>query len=456
MLVIISDLHLTDDTTGKTINAGAFRDFRARLQELALDAAKRKSGRFQPPEAIELVLLGDIFDPLHSARWHMGEEDVRPWEHKSKPLRFQQKLAEITEAIISRNEEALAILQDLSGAHPLRLREPGRAGAAEISVPVNMTYMVGNHDWYYHLPGEGFEKIRERMRAVMGLANEPGPFPHEAEESARLFNLLRSHRTYARHGDKFDSFNYEEAQGRDAATLGDAIVVELVNRFPQEVRAQVADLPPAFVAGLDELSNVRPSLMIPVWVDALLRNAALTTRQENQVKEIWNALAEEFIALPFVQARDQPLSLDEVDGLELTLHLSTGFSFRGLARLATFVQERIWKGNLSYARHAVKEPAYEDPAFDHIVYGHTHHHELIPLRVRRHGGQPVTQFYLNSGTWHAIQQRTFSEGMVAPNFAFYHVMTYLAFFHEDERSGRPFETWSGTLGFRDHEPAGGD
>ena len=39
--------------------------------------------------------------------------------------------------------------------------------------------------------------------------------------------------------------------------------------------------------------------------------------------------------------------------------------------------------------------------------------------------------------------------MVAPNFAFYHVMTYLAFFREDERSGRPFETWSGTLGFRE-------
>lgn len=449
MLVIISDLHLTDDTTGKTINAGAFRDFRARLQELALDASRRAAGRFQPPETIELVLLGDIFDPLHSARWHSGEEQVRPWEHESKPLLFQQKIAEITEAIISRNEEALAVLRGLSGAEPLRLREPGRVGAPEIAVPVNITYMVGNHDWYYHLPGGGFEAIRHRMRQVMGLANEPGPFPHEPEESAQLFEIFRNHRTYARHGDKFDKLNYEEAQGRDAATLGDASVVELINRFPHEVRRRVGDLPPAFVAGLDELANIRPSLMVPVWVDALLRHADLASRQVYQIKEIWNGLAEQFISLPFVQARDQPLALDEVDALELSLHLSTGFSFRGLARLATFVQERIWKGDTSFARHALEEPAFEDPAFDHIVYGHTHRHEVVPLRIRRHRGRPANQFYLNSGTWHAIQQRTLSEGMVAPNFAFYHVMTYLAFFREDERSGRPFETWSGTLGFRE-------
>lgn len=448
MLVIISDIHLTDDTTGKTINAGAFRDFRARLRELAQDAARRTSRHFQPPEAIELVLLGDIFDPLHSARWHSGEEQVRPWEHRSKPLLFQKKIAEITEAIISRNHEALTVLRDLSGQRPLRLREPGRAQAPEISVPVNITYMVGNHDWYYHLPGDGYEAIRDRLRKMMGLANEPGPFPYEAEESARLFDLFRQHRIYARHGDKFDTFNYEEEQGRDAATLGDAIVVELVNRFPHEVRDRVDGLPPAFAAGLDELANVRPSLMIPVWVDALLRNAKLSGRQVRQIKEIWNGLADEFISLPFVQARDQMLALDEVDGLELTLHLSTGFSFRGLARLASFVQERIWKGNLSYARHALDEPAFQDPAFDHVAYGHTHHHEVVPLRVRRQRGRPANQFYLNSGTWHAIQQRTLSEGMVAPNFAFYHVMTYLAFFRQGERSGRPFETWSGTLGFR--------
>jgi hypothetical protein len=74
---------------------------------------------------------------------------------------------------------------------------------------------------------------------------------------------------------------------------------------------------------------------------------------------------------------------------------------------------------------------------------------VVPLRGHRFRGRTATQFYLNSGTWHAIQQRTLGEGVVAPQFAFYHVMSYLAFFQHDERSGRPFETWSGTLGFRE-------
>lgn len=30
-------------------------------------------------------------------------------------------------------------------------------------------------------------------------------------------------------------------------------------------------------------------------------------------------------------------------------------------------------------------------------------------------------------------------------FIGYHVMTYLAFFKDDERGGRPFESWSGAL-----------
>lgn len=448
MLVIVSDIHLTDGTTGNTIGAGAFRDFRARLGELVADAARRADGSFVPPAAVDLVLLGDIFDVVHSARWHLGEDQVRPWEHRAKPRLFRDKVAEITGEIITYNADALAVLKGLSSDRPLRVQNPASAAEGPAAVPVNVHYVVGNHDWYYHLPGPDFEPVRAALRTAMGLANEPGPFPHEPEESPRLLELFRRHRTYARHGDQFDSFNYEEKQGRDGATLGDAIVVGLVNRFPHAVRQQLGDLPLPFLKGLDELANVRPSLLIPVWIEALVHHAGLTPSQEREVKAIWNRLAEEFIDLPFVRERDRPLRLDDVDTLQATLHLSAGFSFSGLARLATFIQQRVWKGDSSYARHAPKEPAYLDGAVDHVVYGHTHHHEVVPLDIRREGERAIPRFYLNAGTWHAIHQRTLSEGMVAPQFAYYQVMTYLAFFTPEERGGRPFETWSGTLGVR--------
>jgi hypothetical protein len=44
MLVIISDLHLTDDTSGKTIRENAFGVFRERLRDMAFDASWRSDG----------------------------------------------------------------------------------------------------------------------------------------------------------------------------------------------------------------------------------------------------------------------------------------------------------------------------------------------------------------------------------------------------------------------------
>ena len=43
-------------------------------------------------------------------------------------------------------------------------------------------HMIGNHDWYYRLPGEAFDEIRKMVTEAMGLCNDPGPFPYELEE----------------------------------------------------------------------------------------------------------------------------------------------------------------------------------------------------------------------------------------------------------------------------------
>jgi len=45
MLVIISDLHLTDGTSGVTIHPGAFAIFAKRLRDLAERASCRADGR---------------------------------------------------------------------------------------------------------------------------------------------------------------------------------------------------------------------------------------------------------------------------------------------------------------------------------------------------------------------------------------------------------------------------
>ena len=57
MLVIISDLHLTDGTSGATISAGAFEVFAERLQDLACAASYRADGSYRPIEQLDVLLL---------------------------------------------------------------------------------------------------------------------------------------------------------------------------------------------------------------------------------------------------------------------------------------------------------------------------------------------------------------------------------------------------------------
>src|SRR5688500_7507265 len=84
MLVIISDLHLTDGTIGESLPPGAFQIFAERLRELAESASWRADGSYRPVERIDLILLGDMLDAIRSAHWGT-QEQVRPWSDPDSP-----------------------------------------------------------------------------------------------------------------------------------------------------------------------------------------------------------------------------------------------------------------------------------------------------------------------------------------------------------------------------------
>ena len=68
MLIIASDIHLTDGTCAKPISPSAFYLFADRLREMAYQASWRKDNVYRPVDGIDIVLMGDILDPLHSTR----------------------------------------------------------------------------------------------------------------------------------------------------------------------------------------------------------------------------------------------------------------------------------------------------------------------------------------------------------------------------------------------------
>jgi UDP-2,3-diacylglucosamine pyrophosphatase LpxH len=445
MLVIISDLHLTDGTSGETIRPGAFRSFRESLRELAFDASWRSDKRYVPIDGIDLVLLGDTLDVIRSTRWCGAPAQVRPWGDQNDP-RFSDLVSRITEEVIRNNQQSLSILKSLHDSEIMSLPPTSEDGGVaakplhRVPVPVRIHYLVGNHDWFFHLKGPAHDTIRKMIVDAIGLENSPNrPFPHEPFESQAIESIYRDHRVFARHGDIFDPTNYEHS--RDASSLGDAIVVELLDRFGVVVRERLGDrLPDACDAGLKEIDNVRPLSIIPIWVDGLLLNTCTPVMAE-EVKGIWNELVDEFLRLDFLKARPFGSSLL----IKLGFKISRELPMSGLSDVDAWFSSKFGRGRgESFYPYAMHEESFVDGWAKFIVYGHTHHYEIVPLQSLPQGNTVTNQIYINSGTWRPVHELArFHPGQ--KHFVGYHVMTYLSFFKGDERKGKTFESWTGAL-----------
>jgi UDP-2,3-diacylglucosamine pyrophosphatase LpxH len=454
MLIIASDIHLGDGTCGKTISASAFRLFVERLKELAFNASWRTDGNYRPIEHIDILLLGDILDPLHSTTWLAKVPDesgaVRPWTDNQAPD-YASLVKAITTNILAKNSPSIDFIKSLTSPDGLCLPaathsgQPDMSPGALVPVSVRVHYMVGNHDWYYHLPGPAFEVTRKEIIRSFGLSNPPGPFPHQLHEATDLQNLLESYQVFAQHGDLYDPLNYPKEKGRDASSLGDAFVVDIINRFPLEVERRLkGDLPPGTLEALHELANVRPVLATPLWIGSQLRQNNISPAVQRQLKEVWDEVCSDFLALPFIQGLDQPHKLDLVDVLELAVRVTDRFSFKTIDDIASWARKKFNTNERTFARHALKEQAFLNRSAMFVVYGHTHHHEIVPLDSFPGMQQATNQIYINSGTWHTY----FDLAIYKPRqqkFIPYQVLTYIAFYKGDESGGRKFETWSGTF-----------
>ena len=453
MLVIVSDLHFTDGSSGSTLSPGALPIFAQRLKELAVAASWRSDGSYRPIERMDIVLLGDVLDVIRSARW-LSVPNVRPWVNPHAP-QFVDQITRITGDILNYNEEALAVLRGLASQGQITVPPAIRTGrpAADIHgqpVPVQIHYMVGNHDWIFHLSGAKFDQLRQMAVRQMGLANRhTQPFPHDISENEELLQTMRRHKVAARHGDLFDPLCFDG--DRDASSLGDAVVIELVSRFAAEVAGRLgSELPASTLLGLQEIDNVRPLLLIPVWIYGLLERTCPSPSLRKRVKTVWDQLTDEFLSLDFVRQRDGGSPLDLIDGLDRALKFSKRLSIGWASSIAGWLNRIRGSSSDSYCHHALAEPDFRNRRAKHLVYGHTHVAESVPLDASYAEGYVLNQMYFNSGTWRRVHRQT----QLAPGqheFIASDVMSYLVFYQGDERKGRPYETWSGTLGFNTAE-----
>ena len=357
---------------------------------------------------------------------------------------------EVTRAILAKNEESMSVLRSLASGEEIKLPpatldgKPDYESRVRLPCKVRFHYMVGNHDWYYHLKGPAFDTIRLEMIQKMGLSNPASPFPFDPEESPLLMELFERHRVYARHGDIYDKFNYDREAGRDHGTIGDVFTMDVCNRFPVEVSKRYRDrLPTGIVNSLRKIANIRPVLAAPLWISGQIREYAGNHPLEDELKKVWDDISDEFLELDFVRQADKAFRFDMVDAMELIIKTSGRASFKTINDIVIWVRKKMWGGKRSFANFAVKEPAFLNGRAQHIVYGHTHYYEVVPMRLNTFAPVPESQVYFNSGTWHSYYDLAMHNPR-EQRFVPYQALTYLTFYSDEEHDGRRFETWSGS------------
>ena len=452
MLLIISDVHLGDGTTAKSIPASAFQLFADRLRETAYYASWRADGTYRPIESIDLILMGDILDPLHSTRWLAttpGDANyIRPWSDPTTAY-YPSTLREITSAILEQNKESMEVLRRCAAGEQVTVPPATRRGqpdletAERIPLKVRTHYMIGNHDWYYHLPGKAFDQIRQDVIDAMGLSNLRTNFPHELNEYFPLKDIFSRYKVFGRHGDCYDKFNFDQEMGRNHGTLGDVFTMEVLNRFPVEVQKRFGeDLPKGIVDSLRRLTNIRPVLAAPLWISGQIKNYAGSRELEEELKKVWDDICEEFLQTDYVREADKLFQFDIVDAMELVVNISKRASFKTINDVVAWAYDKFGGEEQSFAEYALREPAFLNDTARYIVYGHTHHHEIVPLDEDVKPPHTESQLYFNSGTWHAYYALAI-KNPAEQKFVPYQALTYLTFYKEDEREGHHFETWSG-------------
>ena len=415
MLVFISDIHLTDGTSGETIEPGAFKKFADALEDMAASAEAKK---------IEVVLLGDILDVIRSDYWL--NSDIRPWsdigDRDGDGNGLKEYAGEIVERICdnAKNKESMDFLAGF--------KEKMKAKGVEVS----FTYFTGNHDWLINrYPG-----TRRRVAEFLGM-DDPGRYENVP---FRTEGFWGDYRVFARHGDIYDPFNFDGA--RDASSLGDAIVIDLINRFPKAVENDIGvNTDHGLIKRLKEIDNVRPLVDIPLWVRGVCRRAK-SVEIGDRVKEVWNDLVERFLAMDFVRTHDRPWRLDIVDALQFGLGISKYLSFRELSNLPL---RKFQKTEDYYVDRAFNEEHVKRNEAEFVLYGHTHGYKIQPLDIVPLGEDTLQKTYFNTGTWRKVHRRTAFD-FENQEFSSWHVMTFIAFYLDDERGERRFEVWNGALG----------
>jgi len=370
MLIFVSDLHLADHKSRTSFQPSALFDaIRSCVEE-----KKAKDNR------VKLVLLGDIFEMLKSDIWI--RENVKPWDPADDKL--SKTALELLEQIHNTNREFFDGLKGLKSDYG-----------------VDIEYVAGNHDAL--VDDENVVGVRKRLREMIPSIPVTRGSP---DECFQQYLVNSAHGVVAEHGHELDSFNRRVLKtGRFVP--GDAVVIELLVRFPQEVAIRLGYESPQEaqfndrVGFLQELENVEPQTLADMlrWLECQLDRVPKQSRREIE-KAISKALAICGNSLSRAMRKNRSKLWAARALWALTIHraFTRVSSLRKFARLPSVTLDEI-SDVADRVSQMAPINAGDGQMFDLYVAGHTH--------APRNQGFAITtgrrMTYLNTGTWRRVQ-----------------------------------------------------
>ncbi|MEP6687693.1 MAG: hypothetical protein ABJC36_05040, partial [Gemmatimonadales bacterium] len=254
MLVLVSDLHITDETAANNVNPEAFELLGAEI----VDAAARRGAR-----EIHVVLLGDILDLVRSDYWHRRAIPMaqRPWGGVLDPRTGMNADRAVVEPQF---QAVLAAVLATPTAAALRTM---LASLSTGPIPCRATYVIGNHErvmWNFPSLREAARASLPQVTAFAAAVESPeygilARHGHEWDEHTHGWRFRRDVLVPAEPIDRFAPEAYE------VMAIGEAVTAELMSGLVFHARDLGA--PASLVDQLKDVNNLRPLLDVFAWLE---------------------------------------------------------------------------------------------------------------------------------------------------------------------------------------------
>lgn len=251
MLVIFSDIHLTDESTAVNVSGEAFSKV---LETQIMNNAVKKHAK-----EVNIILLGDIFDLVRTEFWldeSLVKKNERPWNGKLDLVTGMNSNPKVEEHYkealkrIFKSESSIAFFDMLNNIRKT------------LTIPMKVTYVIGNHDRAFN----NFPSLQQMIKDKLDSFQQ-----HEI-----IFDVLYvgdEYSTFCRHGHEYDDSNFGfelyKVMNNDYSiykfdrkiyavqSIGEVITTELMAGIIYRLKSELGEKDD-FVKLIKDVNNVRP------------------------------------------------------------------------------------------------------------------------------------------------------------------------------------------------------